>query len=66
MDNELVFDGSEHQEALGIIDTDVHHAAKDKAEFLEFLPKVWHEQYKTYARLRNGSKWIQGSKARLV
>jgi predicted TIM-barrel fold metal-dependent hydrolase len=41
---------SKPMEMPGIIDTDVHHALRNKEELLEFLPKVWHEQY-----MRNGT-----------
>jgi predicted TIM-barrel fold metal-dependent hydrolase len=45
MDNKSFSIEAETHNAPGIIDTDVHNAIKNKAELLEFLPKVWHERY---------------------
>jgi predicted TIM-barrel fold metal-dependent hydrolase len=47
MDNATFTVESDHQKAAGIIDADVHQVLRDKADLLEYLPKVWHEQYMT-------------------
>lgn len=47
MDNSSFSVRTENDVTPGIIDTDVHNAMQKSADLLEFLPKVWHERYRS-------------------